>query len=192
LLEKVKNEPSSRILTEVERIKVTVAKIVANLEKLSSEIASGHVGRSSEPWQGADVVITEDLPVVQSDSFYPTPRFVVTKHVGQLSWLFEEARDAFIGLDGYGFWKEEFFGRLGNSAIRFIRRHEQHSPEALLLAVIHEAFCIAEEMENGEFKALSISVNNEIFDDIFREIEAEGLAEQSEVNTFIKSLGIDL
>jgi len=47
-------------------------------------------------------------------------------------------------------------------------------------------------MENGEFKALSISVNNEIYDDIFREIEAEGIAEKSEVDAYIKSLGIDV
>jgi len=191
LLERVKNELSSRILIEVERIKVTLAKSVAQLEKLSSEIASGHVGRSSEPWQGADVVITEDLPVIQSDTFYPAPRFVVTEHVRELSWLFENARDAFKGLDGYGFWKEEFFGRLGNSANRYITRLPKHTAEALLLAVLHEAFCIAEEMEAGEFRALSISINNEIYDDIFREIEAEGLAEKSEVDAFIESLGIE-
>ena len=169
---------------------MNLAKSVAQLSRLSSEIASGEIG-VSEPWQGADVLIRKDLHVVRSDSFYPAPRIVVTEHFGQLSWLFEKARDAFKGLDGYGFWKEEFFGRLGNSANRYIQRHEQHTAKALLLAVIHEAFCIAEEMEIGEFKALSISINNEIYDDIFREIEAEGLAEQSEVDTFIKSLGID-
>lgn len=170
---------------------MNLAKSVAQLRRLSSEIASGKIG-VSEPWQGADVEIRRDLQFVTASSFYPAPRVVVTEHVGELSWLFEKARDAFKGLDGYGFWKEEFFGRLGNSATRFINRHDQHTPEALLLAVIHEAFCIAEEMEIGQFKALSISINNEIFDDLFREIEAEGLAEQSEVDTFIKSLGIDL
>jgi len=170
---------------------MSLSRTIARLEKISSEVASGKIG-SAQPWQGADVEIRRDQPFVTASSFYPAPRVVVTEHVGELSWLFENARDAFKGLDGYGFWKEEFFGRLGNSAIRFMNRHEQHTPEALLLAVIHEAFCIAEEMEIGEFKALSISINNEIFDDIFREIEAEGLAEQSEVDTFIKSLGIDL
>jgi len=176
---------------EVERIKVTLAKIVANLEKLSSEIASGHVGRSSEPWQGADVVITEDLPVIQSDSFYPAPRFVVTKHVGQLSWLFENLRDAFNNLEGYGFWKEEFFGRLGNAATRYLSRQPNAKVETLLLAVIHEAFCITEEMEGGNFTVLPVTINNGIYDDIFKEIETEGLADQYEVDDFIKSLGID-
>jgi len=175
----------------VKEFDMSLSKTIARLENISSAVASGKIG-SAQPWQGADVVITEDLPVIQSDSFYPAPRFVVTKHVGQLSWLFEEARDAFIGLDGYGFWKEEFFGRLGNSANRYLKRHEQHTAEALLLAVLHEAFCIAEEMESGEFRALSISINNEIYDDIFREIEAEGIAEKSEVDAYIKSLGIDV
>lgn len=162
----------------------------ARLEKLTSEISVGNFG-SSEPWQGGDVVIRTDRPTTSPDTFYPPPRFVVTEFVGQLSWLFEKARDAFKSLDGYGFWKEEFFGRLGNSANRYIERHERHTPEALLLAVIHEAFCVAEEMESGEFRALSISINNEIYDDIFREIDAEGLADRAEVDAFIKSLGID-
>lgn len=163
---------------------------IARLKEISSEVAAGNIG-IAQPWQGADVIITEALPVIPADSFYPAPRFIVTEHVEQLSWLFEKARDAFIGLDGYGFWKEEFFGRLGNSANRYLKRHEQPTAEALLLAVLHEAFCIAEEMETGEFRALSISINNEIYDDIFREIEAEGIAEKSEVDAFIKLLGIE-
>ena len=170
---------------------MNLSRSIARLKGISSKVAAGNIGMA-QPWQGADVIITEVLPVIPADSFYPAPRFVVTEHVGQLSWLFEEARDAFIGLDGYGFWKEEFFGRLGNSANRYLKRHEQHTAEALLLAVLHEAFCIAEEMETGEFRALSISINNEIYDDIFREIEAEGIAEKSEVDAYIKSLGIDV
>lgn len=161
------------------------------LKKISSEIAMGNIG-VSEPWQGADVVITRKLPSIPANSFYPSPRFVVTEYDGQLSWLFENIRDVFHDVESYGFWKEELFGRLGNAANRYIQKHESHIVQKLLLAVVHEALCVAEEIETGEFRTLSISFNNEIYDDLFREIEIEGIAQKSEVDSFIKSLGIDV
>jgi hypothetical protein len=45
-------------------------------------------------------------------------------------------------------------------------------------------------MEAGDFQVLSVSLNNEIYDDIFREIESEGLADSLEVDAFMESLGI--
>ena len=169
---------------------MNLAKSVSQLKKISSDIASGNI-RVSEPWQGADVEIRNNLPKVLTDSFYPAPRFVITEHVGQLSWLFENLRDAFNNLEGYGFWKEEFFGRLGNAATRYLSRQPNAKVEKILLAVMHEAFCIAEEMEGGNFTVLPVTIGNEIYDDLFKEIEAEGLADQSEVDNFIKSLGIE-
>lgn len=167
-----------------------LSKSVKLLEILSSEIVLGKIS-IADPWRGADVEIRDNLPAVSADSFYPTPRFVITEHVGQLSWLFENVRDAFRNLEGYGFWKEEFFGRLGNAATRYLSRQPDVRVEKLLLAVIHEAFCIAEEMEGGNFTVLPVTIGNEIYDDLFKEIETEGLADQSEVDNFIKSLGID-
>lgn len=169
---------------------MNLAKSVPQLKKISSDIASGNI-RVSEPWQGADVEIRNNLPKVLTDSFYPAPRFVITEHVGQLSWLFENLRDAFNNLEGYGFWKEEFFGRLGNAATRYLSRQPNAKVEKILLAVMHEAFCIAEEMEGGNFTVLPVTIDNEIYDDLFKELEAEGLADQSEVDNFIKSLGIE-
>jgi hypothetical protein len=170
---------------------MSLVRIISRLEKLASEISGGNIG-NSEPWHGADVLIRNDLPAPQSDSFYPSPRYVITEHVRQLSWLFENARDAFVSLEGYGFWKEELFGRLGNAANRYIGKQPSPTVQKLLLAVVHEAFAVVEEMQIGEFRALSISINNDIYDDLFREIESEGLAEKSEVDAYIKSLGIDL
>lgn len=46
-------------------------------------------------------------------------------------------------------------------------------------------------METGDFKVLPITMNNMIYDDIFREIDDEGLADAAEVDAFIKSLGIN-
>ena len=159
------------------------------LQNLSKLIAFGSIGKA-KTWQGADVVISDKPLSVDTDSFYPQSRSVVTSFASELSWLFENLRDAFMSLEGYGFWKEEFFGRLGNAANRYLSRNVQHSAQKLLLAVAHEAFCILEEMEAGDFQVLSVSLNNEIYDDIFREIESEGLADSLEVDAFMESLGI--
>lgn len=164
-------------------------KQAAALEILSRKIASGEIGKAKD-WQGADVVISQNPLEVDPNSFYPSPRNVVTSFSSELSWLFENLRDTFINLEGYGFWKEELFGRFGNASNRFLARNVNSISQKLLLAVIHEAHCILEEMENGEFQALPITVNNMIFDDVFREIEIEGSADAAEVDAFIKSLGI--
>ena len=66
-------------------------------------------------WQGADVVITSKPQIVEEGGFYPAPRYVVTSHAPELSWLFEQIRDIFIEINDYGFLKEEIFGRLGNT-----------------------------------------------------------------------------
>ena len=46
-------------------------------------------------------------------------------------------------------------------------------------------------MEAGEFHVLPVTMNNVIYDDIFREIESEGLADSAEVDEFLRSLGIN-
>lgn len=168
---------------------MTIDKKLAELQNLS-QIISLDSWRTATNWQGADVVITEAPLPVTPNSFYPAPRSVVTEYAPELSWLFEQLRDLVNDLDGYGFWKEEFFGRLGNAANRFMSRRERLTCKRLLLAVIHECFCILEEMEIGEFKALPISINNEIYDDLFRQIENEGSADATEVEEFFKSLGV--
>lgn len=169
---------------------MSLHKQVVALELLSSKVASNSIGKANH-WQGADVVISEKPLKIEPNSFYPAPRSVVTSFSSELSWLFESLRDLFIDLDGYGFWKEELFGRLGNAANRYLARSSNQSCQKLLLAVVHEAHCILEEMETGDFQVLPITINNMIYDDIFREIDDEGLADAAEVDAFIKSLGIN-
>jgi hypothetical protein len=166
-----------------------IQRKLADLQNLSLSISSDS-WHKAENWQGADVVITRVPISVDPNSFYPGPRSVVTDYAPELSWLFEQLRDLVNNLEGYGFWKEEFFGRLGNAANRFISRESNLTCKRLLLAVIHECFCILEEMQIGEFTALPITFNNEIYDDIFRQIENEGSADADEVEEFIKSLGV--
>lgn len=144
---------------------------VASLEK---KISNDEIGESIF-WQGADVVISVIQPELPDQSFYPLPRFVITPFAKNLSWLFEELRDLFINLEGYGYWKEEFFGRLANAANRQIEKKKQIPKIDLLLSITHESFCIIEEMNEGEFTVLPIAFGNEIYDDLIYRSQNDGL-----------------
>lgn len=117
-------------------------------------------------WQGADVVITKKAPSPSVDNFYPDPRFVETRFVGELSWLFEQLRDVFMKSDGYGFWKEELFGRLGNVAAKFQSVCPECSVVGLLETVVEEAMTMADEIEkSGGLESLMVTTGNMILDD---------------------------
>ncbi len=60
--------------------------------KLQKKIADDKIS-SSSPWQGGDVVILDKAPEPSVGNFYPDPRFVETKFVGELSWVFEQLRE---------------------------------------------------------------------------------------------------
>jgi hypothetical protein len=156
---------------------------------LSREIVEGQSG-SSSLWQGADVVITIKSPVIEEGGFYPAPRYVVTSHAAELSWLFEKIRDIFMQIDDYGFLKQEIFGRLGNTANRFLSKNPNAHSRETLLAVMHEAFAIAEEIQDGEFATLVISSGNQILDDLISESEKEGFLTVEETKSFFKDKGI--
>jgi len=135
------------------------------IENLVNEIRADQVG-TSRPWQGADVVITRRAPAPSSENFYPDPRFVETRFVGELSWLFEQLRDVFMASEGYGAWKEEFFGRLGNVAVKFQSVCPESSVIGLLETVAEEAMSMADEIEEfGGLKTLLVTSGNRILDD---------------------------
>lgn len=160
-----------------------------NLVQLSTKILNGQLERSSM-WQGADVVITNKSPIVKEDGFYPAPRYVETLHASELSWLFEQVRNVFMEMDDYGFLKEEIFGRLGNTANRFLYKNSNANAPELLLAVMHEAFAIAEEIQDGEFAALMVTSGNQILDDLISESERGGFLTVEETKAYFKDKGI--
>jgi hypothetical protein len=160
-----------------------------NLVQLSTKILNGQLKRSSM-WQGADVVITNKPPIVREDGFYPAPRYVETLHASELSWLFEQVRNVFMEMDDYGFLKEEIFGRLGNTANRFLSKNSNANAPELLLAVMHEAFAIAEEIQDGEFAALMVTSGNQILDDLITESERGGFLTVEETKAYFKDKGI--
>jgi hypothetical protein len=88
-------------------------KTIVELRRIEEALASVPLPRADREWGGADVVISGEAPPPSGTvNFYPEPRYVVTKHSLELSWLFERLRDAFHAesrLDGCS--KIEFFGR---------------------------------------------------------------------------------
>lgn len=135
------------------------------LAKLMESVRTSQIG-TSKAWQGADVVVTKKAPSPSVDNFYPDPRFVETRFVGELSWLFEQLRDVFMKSEGYGLWKEEFFGRLGNVAMKFQSVCPECSVVGLLETVADEAMTMADEIEkSGGLESLMVTTGNMILDD---------------------------
>jgi len=164
-----------------------------NLDSLAHAISRGEFGQA-DPWNGADVcVLGRNEPYANpKGSFYPDDRFLRTVYVPEVSWLFEQLRDLINRIDGYGFWKEEFFGRITNVANRFLANVEVDEPIQLLLAILHESYAILEEMQDGEFQVLSIAVGNQIADDLISSSESRGFLTIEETQEFFSSRGIEL
>ena len=160
-----------------------------NLVELSTKVLNGQLERSSM-WQGANVIITSKPPIVRHDGFYPAPRYVVTLHASELSWLFEQLRNVFMEINDYGFFQEEIFGRLGNTANSLLSKNLNAEAPELLFAVMHEAFAIVEEIQDGEFAALMVSSGNQILDDLITESEKAGFLTIEETRAYFKNKGI--
>ena len=135
------------------------------IHELQRQVEAGSIG-TAPPWQGADVVILKKAPAPSDGNFYPDARFVETKYVKELSWLFEKLRDVVWNIEGYGAWKEEFFGRLGNVASKFQSVCPDGSVKGLLTAVIEEASTMADEIaREGGLQFLALTFDNRILDD---------------------------
>lgn len=140
-------------------------------------------------WSGADVLITSKAgESVGNGDFYPQLRTVVTPFSCEVSWLFNNLRDAFDGLiDGTS--KIEFYGRLANAA----REYQQSvngdgNAQDMLRAVLYEAFVMLEEMEEGTFEYLSIASGNTILADLVKKAEESGYIGVEATKEFFKRM----
>jgi hypothetical protein len=156
-----------------------------DLIKLSQLIKEDKISKADREWGGADVVITNLQPELSNNSFYPDSRHVVTKFSLELSWLFNELKDVFSGLID-GMTRIEFYGRLANAGIFYIS-HSNKNCKELLLSVLHEAFAMLEEFEEGQFIALPIAIGNEIYKEI-EQGEKSGYIGIEETNLFFELL----
>ena len=146
---------------------------------------------TDKEWGGANVIITS-RQVRTSRSFYCELRQVVTGDAKELSWLFCQLRDIFLGL--YDSTSElEFFGRLANTALRYqsISKDDENQRD-LLFAVLHEAFAILDEMESGTFEYFLVTPGNEIVDDFIEQVQRSGFISVEETKKFFALKGIKL
>ena len=162
---------------------------------LGEQIAQGAYPHDAREWEGADVVIergnpgSSGMPRRSAQGFYPEPRVVRTLFSNELSWLFTALRDIFHGhFDGCT--KIEFYGRLANMATRYQARLKgtEEQEEDLLRAVLHEAFSILEEMEEGCFCYLPVAVGNTIFDDLIDRADSEGYLSVEETQALLREI----
>ena len=165
------------------------------LQNLANDLKIPQIKRAKREWGGADVVITRkrETPENVGDDFYPDPRYVITEHAFELSWLFEALRDAFYAesmIDSCT--KIEFFCRLANAANRFLGKNAHVTAHTLCAAVLHEAFAIYEEILAGEFQYLAVAWGNEIADDYIDESLKTGFIGIDDTIAFFKSHGVDI
>ena len=140
-----------------------MTSIENSLDNLARLVVQDKWG-TSENWGGADVGIVTKIPTTSSRDWRPDPRYVKTVHAPELSWLFEEVSDVFMAINGYGMWKEEFFGRLGNRAASC---PSDCPVKFLLLQTLHEAYLMNDEVtRQGELQHLQVTSGNQILDDI--------------------------
>ena len=146
---------------------------------------------TDKEWGGADVVITSRQDK-RSSSFDSQLRQVVTADAKELSWLFSQLRDIFLGLYDSAS-KLEFFGRLANTALRYqsISKDDENQRD-LLFAVLHEAFAILDEMESGIFEYFLVTPGNEIVDDFIEQAQRRGFISVEETKKFFAEKGIKL
>ncbi len=117
-------------------------------------------------------------------SSYSKLRQIITADAKELSWLFYQLRDIFLGL--YDSTSElEFFGRLANTALRYqrISKNDENQRD-LLFAVLHEAFAVLDEMERGTFEYFLVSPGNEIVDDFIEQTKRRGFISINETKRF--------
>jgi hypothetical protein len=158
------------------------------LESLSRTIAAKGAGQA-EPWGGADVVVCAVAPPPTQGGFYPDPRYVETLYVAEISWMFEQIRNIFWKHPGYGAWKEELFGRLGNVVQMQTARNVDATLEHLIAVMLHEAHAIAEEIsDHGGLATMMLTWNNRILDDFVGSSDSSGMLTPSESNAFLESL----
>lgn len=164
-------------------------RVQNTLTEIAHKVAIASYPADKREWGGADVVITSKEPVTKDSGFYPEPRYVVTPFSSELSWLFYQLRDAFAGLID-SVTKIEFYGRLANAAIRY-QQYLEDKPEDvqdLLSAVLHEAFAILDELDEGEFQYLLIASGNTISDDSVKQADRRGYIGIKETQQFFEEM----
>jgi hypothetical protein len=177
-------------------------QLYRGIKLLDQAVAGGHWDKAKN-WEGASVVIRRRMPKRKHDASTLIPalvgggstgyKYVITPHAAQLSWLFADLWQVFRqhpAIDGMT--KFEFFGRLANASLHCQRRaNGNESARDLLGAVIHEAYAIADEIEEGTFTALPVAPVGIVFDDLIERFDREAYLTVEETRRWFAERGIE-
>lgn len=142
-------------------------KTIEELKRLNEAIANDKIGMSKRSWYGAGIAVVKEQTKKHSEGFYHDPFFVESNKFSlEISWMFEQLRDAFYAEDLLDGWtKEEFFGRLARAANRGIYRNNEDC-RIICMEILKEAQQIYGEITSNSFEVLPISTGNIIADDL--------------------------
>ena len=126
-----------------------IAKAEQDLALLIDKIRNKEYKDSDYLWVGADIAIDKEAPPRSTDWWPPQDDYVVTPFCKELSWVFIQLRNIFYEAPLVVFNnKFEFFGRLADAAIAYMRTAKDGigKKKELLMATHHEAENILKEM----------------------------------------------
>ncbi len=167
-----------------------MSSITDAIDQVAATVRRGGAG-TEKPWAGAEIIICEKAPrTSNSGDWRPDPRFVETNFVGELSWMFNRLAEIFRNDRGYGGWKEEFFGRLGNVTTKYQSAVKDASSLRVLQAVLHEAYAMAEEIDDyGSIETLPITSGNAILDDYIGLSDLSAYLNAEETQEYLRKKG---
>ena len=123
-----------------------------DLSKLKELLKKDSLPQAKEVWRGADVAILLTAPELSEPGFYPDPEFVVTEHALEVSWFFDQIRDAFYNDELIDYMnKYMFFGRMADAANRVIKAVVNPSAKLICAGVLKEAEIMLNELMAGEW-----------------------------------------
>ena len=139
------------------------------LRSLAVRVASGDIGRKPGRRHGfASTAVTDRAEKPNPNRWGPTPRAFISPFPREMAWIFAEVVKATNMLPGYGRWKVELFGRMGNAGNAYIQENPNSSPSKLGLAVVLEALIFVEKMDSPDGnEVLLVTTDAEIVDDEF-------------------------
>jgi hypothetical protein len=158
----------------------------ARLQALDQAVAAGEAGEDRRLWGGAGLGVVTAMPESHYDE---SAKYVVTPHAASLSWLvralWAACRPMFDSMT-----KFEFFGRLGNAAHRYQQRAgDDENARDLLGAVVHEAYEILSDIENGRFYALPVAPPGVVHDDLLPDSEHDDALSVADTEQWFKDRG---
>lgn len=138
-----------------------------SLRSLAVRVASGGIERKPGGRYGfAGTLVTDQAEKPNPNRWGAPPRAFISPFPREMAWIFSEVVSATNMLPGYGLWKSELFGRMGNAGHAYIRENPNSSSSELGLAVVLEAFVFVEKTDSPDGNEVLLATTNaEIVDD---------------------------